>query len=523
MNKYLEKIALDLMGLTHPLKPSVLKAGALKFKSLRATDTFKIPAKVMGLDKAAADLSPRQEKALKKMDDTGGVILNHSTGSGKTRVFLVAAQRALEANPNKRALLVAPASLTNNVDKEILKHNIKLDRDRLDVLSYEKAVIDSDKLSKNKYALAIADEAQKLRNIGTKRHSVISELFKDSDKRLLASATPDYNNVSDIGAMVNLAAGSKVMPEGKQAFDERYVDKKMVSAPILQRIFGAPPKEVSNIKNKKELASVVNKYSDYYNSSEDPESAKHFARKEEKVIDVKMSALQHRLYKYSEDSLPWHLKIKIRAGMPLDKKDSAQIQAFSSNIRQISNSTRKYLPNYEDPTPKIKAAVDSLEKDYRTNKEFRGVVYSNFLEAGLNDYSRELTKRKIPHNIFTGSLNKNQKSAMEEEYNTGKVPVLLISSSGAEGLNLLKTRKLQILENHWNESKIKQVMGRSIRYDSHKDLPEKDRVVEIERYNSVFPDGILGKSRSNSIDTYMMHNAAHKQSLSDQMNKLYDR
>ena len=524
-NKYLEKIAFNLIGALKPPKPSVLRAGTNLFKDVRQSQTFKIPEKVLGtgLAKIASDLNPKQERALAKMNSSGGVILNHSMGSGKTRVFLTAAQRSLEANPNKRVLLVAPASLTSNVDKELIKHKINLDRKRLDVLSYEKAVIDSDSLSKNKYALAIADEAQKLRNVGTKRHTVLSDLFANSDKRLLASGTPDYNHVSDIGSLVNLAAGHKVLPEGRKAFEAQFVEKKMVSAPFLQRIFGAPPKEVSNLKNKKELSTTINKYSDYYNSREDPESAKHFATKTEKLIEVKMSPLQHRLYKYAEDELPWHLRIKVRAGMPLDKKDSAQIQAFSSNIRQISNSTHKYLPAYEEPTPKIKAAVDSIENSLKENPKFRGVVYSNFLEAGLEDYSKELSKRGIAHNLYTGKLNKTQKDAIESEYNEGKKPVILISSSGAEGLNLLKTRKIQILDPHWNESKIKQVIGRGIRYDSHKDLPESERNVEVEHYLSTFPDGILGKSKSHSIDSYMSHEAKHKQTLSDQLNTFYTR
>ena len=42
------------------------------------------------------------------------------------------------------------------------------------------------------------------------------------------------------------------------------------------------------------------------------------------------------------------------------------------------------------------------------------------------------------------------------------------------------------MEPHWNESKINQIIGRAIRYDSHKALAKLERTVEIVRWISVF-------------------------------------
>ena len=42
------------------------------------------------------------------------------------------------------------------------------------------------------------------------------------------------------------------------------------------------------------------------------------------------------------------------------------------------------------------------------------------------------------------------------------------------------------MEPHWNESKINQIIGRAIRYDSHAKLKESDRNVTIIRWISVF-------------------------------------
>ena len=53
--------------------------------------------------------------------------------------------------------------------------------------------------------------------------------------------------------------------------------------------------------------------------------------------------------------------------------------------------------------------------------------------------------------------------------------LLLASGAGSEGLDLKGTRLMQLLEPHWNESRLDQVIGRGIRYRSHEGLPPEDR------------------------------------------------
>ena len=436
-------------------------------------------------------------------------------------IALTAVERAQKKNKKGKTLIIAPASLTTNVDKEILKHGLKIDMSRVEVLSYEKAVNDADRLRKNKYMLAIADEAQRLRTTGTKRHKELSEIISSADRRMLASGTPIYNHVSDIAPLVNIASGGqKVLPEGKSAFEMEYVTKKEVSAPLLKRIFGAPPKEVSVLHNKKALSDRLNRYVDSYDIRNDPKESKHFPTSSEKIIEVKMSPEQHMLYKHLEGKLPWHLRLKIRMNSDLTPQETAQLRAFSTGIRQISNSTSKYFPSYSKTTPKISTAVDNLQNSMSSDKNFKGIVYSNFKDSGVDEYSRELSRRGISHSIYDGSLSKKEKDAIRDDYNTGNNRVMLITSSGAEGVDTQGTKKIQILEPHWNDSKVDQVKGRGIRYKSHDALPENERHVEIERYHSVMPDGMFGKAKTHSIDQYLYHNAQHKNELGDQVKAL---
>lgn len=488
MNKYLEKIAKELNK-----KPQQAKGYIPK---------------------------EHHSRVLKKLETQDGILVDHSVGSGKTGLFLKAIENAQKKDKNAHALVIAPASLVSNVHRQAKDLGIDIDPARLEALSYEKAVNEADRLKKKKFAIAVADEGHKLRNTSTARHQHLSEVISAADKRLIATATPTYNHASDISALVNLAAGGRVLPQGKKDFDERFVDKKVEQPPLLKRIFGHGPKEVHVLKNKKELTDKLNKYVDRYDLRDDPEAADKFPKQIETVIETPMSSEQHALYKYMEGRLPWHLRLKVRMNMPLDKKESSQLNAFSTGVRQVSNSIKPFMPKSQGTTPKISKAVDNLQSKHKSDKNFRGVVYSNYIDAGLNDYSEELTRRKIKHAVYTGKLSAAEKDKMVEDYNSGKTKVLLISSSGAEGLNLKGTKLIQVLEPHHNESKVKQVIGRGNRYESHAHLPAKERKLEVERYHTVFPNGIFGKPKTHSIDQYLHHNSQSKDELSEELKSL---
>ena len=66
-----------------------------------------------------------------------------------------------------------------------------------------------------------------------------------------------------------------------------------------------------------------------------------------------------------------------------------------------------------------------------------------------------------------------------------KVKVVLISQAGSEGLDLKFIRQVHVLEPWYNMNRIEQIIGRAVRTCSHKDLPFKERNVEIYLYGSI--------------------------------------
>ena len=68
------------------------------------------------------------------------------------------------------------------------------------------------------------------------------------------------------------------------------------------------------------------------------------------------------------------------------------------------------------------------------------------------------------------------------------VRVLMITSSGAEGINLRNTRFVHIVEPYWHLVRSEQVIGRARRICSHQDLPEEMRTVKVFIYVSIFSE-----------------------------------
>ena len=66
-----------------------------------------------------------------------------------------------------------------------------------------------------------------------------------------------------------------------------------------------------------------------------------------------------------------------------------------------------------------------------------------------------------------------------------KVKVILISQAGSEGLDFKFIRQVHVLEPWYNMNRIEQILGRAVRTCSHKNLPFKQRNVEIYLHGSL--------------------------------------
>jgi hypothetical protein len=76
----------------------------------------------------------------------------------------------------------------------------------------------------------------------------------------------------------------------------------------------------------------------------------------------------------------------------------------------------------------------------------------------------------------------------ENNKHGGIIDLILLSSTGAEGLDLKNVRHIHIMEPYWNWGRVKQIIARGVRNDSHKALPKEEKDVTPYIYLAVPPD-----------------------------------
>lgn len=121
--------------------------------------------------------------------------------------------------------------------------------------------------------------------------------------------------------------------------------------------------------------------------------------------------------------------------------------------------------------------IDSLT--YKTKEQMDNP--ENFKKATYTMITGE--KALSPDKIF------DLKNLTDEDNKNGeKIKVVIISMSGSEGIDFKNLRQVHILEPWYNLSLIEQIIGRAVRTCSHKQLPFKQRNVEIFLYGTIFQD-----------------------------------
>ena len=116
------------------------------------------------------------------------------------------------------------------------------------------------------------------------------------------------------------------------------------------------------------------------------------------------------------------------------------------------------------------------------------------------------------------------------------IKMFMITSAGAEGINLRNTRYVHVVEPYWHNVRLEQVVGRARRIKSHMDLPEEMRTVEVFIYMSTLSDNQrkddrykelllndvsrVSQERTVTTDEYLYEIAQIKQKVNKQFLRL---
>lgn len=457
-----------------------------------------------GFEKRAAlrksvELEPHQTRAGKKLDQSGGLLVYHGLGSGKTLTSLAATQ-------GHQTDVVVPAALRGNYQKEVEKHTTG---HKPNIMSYEKSV----KTPPGGDALVV-DEAHNLGDVSSKRTQSMLSKAPAYDKRMLLTGTPIKNYPYEIAPLMKIVRGDNAIPTDPATFNERFVEEVQHQPGFFAKLMhGAKPGVSYRIKNPEKFKSLTEGYVDYH-----APGTEHYPSVSHEIVEAPMDKEQLGYYNFVLGQAGPALRWKIRQGLPPSKQEAKQLNTFLTGVRQVSNSTKAF--GGQGVSPKVGRALEELQKRHDEDPRFKGLVYSNFLDSGVKSYAAELEKRGIPHAVFSGELSDRERKQIVESYNADKIKALLISGAGAHGLDLKGTKLVQLLEPHWQNVRLEQAIGRAARYKSHEHLPENERHVHVQRFHSTIPQGMIGKlmgaKRDKSVDEYLSMLAGEKEKLNNQ-------
>lgn len=413
-----------------------------------------------------------------------GVIAFHYMGSGKTITALTVSRCLYDKMKN--IFIIIPGAVMGGFEREISRTpEFASLSDKLKLFTYGKFL---NYIAKHpgacKESLLIVDEAQNFRNPGNETMRMILAFLR-AEKTLVLSGTPLQNSPTDLISLLCM-----VDPRGHE-FSSSISDAKKFYT-LISREFNSALGEMpkSRAKMHKVLAGKIS----YFRTNIDRDP--HYPKSRIKWEYVTMTPEYAREYDIVEANEVSKLPGDLR---------KIDLTVFYNGLRRAANRVREVSPKI---TSILKLIRKILSKS-RGKSASKIVLYSNWQDSGINIIRDELASRGIKSVSVSGEESVTTKAKNVKAYNSGEVRVMLITKAGAAGLDLKGTRVLIIMEPHWNDELIKQVIGRAARYDSHAGLPKSKRRVTIYRYILLKPNN-SSRNIKPSIDEIMQKIADEK-------------
>ena len=322
---------------------------------------------------------------------------------------------------------------------------------------------------------------------------------------------PDFENMESFGyTMLYSPLESLVMTYPNEQMDEIVKMKIAQSAqvdaivPIDKKIFANSSALIKRMIGKGGLSQIVDYKEDpkvpiRYDFEYKPAILKKYNRIFSQEILPKYGAkISHVCQKILESTgivLVYSQYIDggiVPMALALEEMGFSRYSATQSHNRNLFR---------KPPSPKIDWKTMKPAKDMEDKSSFQQAKY--VMITGDRNFS--------PNNA------EDIKYVTEKENCYGKqVKVILISKAASEGVDFRNIRQTHILQPWYNMNRIEQTIGRSVRNQSHCDLPFQERNVEIYLHASILPK----TPTQEAADLYVYRMAERKAKQIGQVTRL---
>ncbi|TNE91933.1 MAG: hypothetical protein EP330_03760 [Deltaproteobacteria bacterium] len=377
-----------------------------------------------------------------------GAVLADDMGLGKTLQTLALLLRRRERGP---ALVVAPASVNTNWMREAARFAPGLDvrpyrgsrrlklldalgPNQVLVTSWDLMTRDAKALSKHRFATVVLDEAQAIKNPGTRRARASVAL--DGEFVVALTGTPVENRVGEVWSLFRTVVPGLLGPAF--AFKERFV------SPIEKSGSSTAQAALSRLIRPFLLRRLKS------------EVARDLPAREEVEVRIALSRAERRIYDRFRTAVVQAMEDEQA------KEERFQILAALTRLRQLACDARLVDPDAAvDGSSKLDRLVH-LATDLRDGGH-QALVFSQF--TGLLGYARTaLEEAGLSVRYLDGSTPLHRRQAEVDAFQAGDGDVFLISlKAGGVGLNLTAASYVVHLDPWWNPAAEDQATDRAHR------------------------------------------------------------
>ncbi|MFF3351967.1 DEAD/DEAH box helicase [Streptomyces sp. NPDC002917] len=470
-------------------------AGALAELRTRilADDTAVAPPP--GLDATLRDYQLRGLAWLDRMTSLGlGGCLADDMGLGKT--ITVIALHLHRAHPAP-TLVICPASLLGNWHREINRfapgvpvrrfHGTGRTLDDPDggfvLTTYGTMRSSATQLAAHSWGLVVADEAQHVKN----PHSSTAKALRTipAPARIALTGTPVENNLSELWALLDWTTPGLLGPlKAFRARHARIVENTGTAAGL------------GNDDAVERLSRLVRPFL-LRRKKSDPGIAPELPPKTETDHPVFLTREQATLYEAAvRETMAF-----IEASEGIARR--GLIMKLLASLKQICNHPAQYLK--EEPTRLIGrsgklALLDEL-LDTILAEDGSVLIFTQYVTMARL-LSAHLASRAVPSQLLHGGTPVAERERMVDRFQSGEVPVFLLSLKAAgTGLNLTRAAHVIHYDRWWNPAVEEQATDRAYRIGQtqpvqvHRLIAEgtvEDRIGEMLAAKQALADAVLG-------------------------------
>lgn len=346
-------------------------------------------------------------------------------------------------------------------------------------------IIKGAKLAENGKSTEFRGLSVRPSDLGVKTWLASQYILKNNNGRnvYLASATPFTNNPMEYYSVLSLMARDRFNKMGIKNVND-FMNTFMDLTTEFEATADGKWKEKNNIRGFKNYQQFQNLLSEVIDFRDGEEAGVVRPERVPVKTVLKPTALQIRLMEETQELFTPKFR---KEGGTLKGIGEMKKTTFSPYASNYYKGTMPTYKEFVDNSPKIKAVMEMVKQVHLDNKDANQVIYSPLgLEffPHIKEYLiREGGFKPNEVAIISGAVSKTKRVEIQEQFNEGKIKVIIGSDAIQEGVNLQKkTTDLYVLSLPWNFTELKQVVGRVWRQGNEW---KKVRIHDVYIENSV--------------------------------------